>query len=51
MKKEKKAKGKANEKENTKIKEDKRCTTKIHNNLPKYKRIEIKSRFSAGTSR
>ena len=44
-------KGKANKKENTKIKEDKKCTTKIHNSLPKYKRTEIKGRFSTGTSR
>ena len=47
----KKKKGKASKKENTKIKEDKKCTTKIHNSLSKYKRIEIKSRFCTGTSR
>ena len=44
-------KGKADKKENTKCKEDKQCTTKICNSLPKYKRIAIKSRFSTRTSR
>ena len=43
-------KGKANQKENSKIKENKKCTTKFRNSLPKYKRIEIKNRFSTRTS-
>ena len=34
-----------------KIKQDKNCTKNFHNSLPKYKRIEIKSRFSIKTSR
>ena len=52
MKKKKKRKNvTANKKENTKIKKDKKCTTRSHNSLPKYERIEIKSRFSTRTSR
>ena len=38
-------------KKNTNIKEDKKCSTKIQYSLPKYKRTEIKGRFSTGTSR
>ena len=43
-------KEKANKKENTKVKKDKKCTTKFYNSLPKYM-IYIKSRFSTRITR
>ena len=43
-------KEKVNKKENTKVKKDKKCTTKFYNSLPKYM-IYIKSRFSTRITR
>ena len=46
-----KEKRKPNRKENMRIKGNKNCTMKFYNSLPKYKRIEIKSRFSTRNNR